>query len=49
MRTETDEWVQNQELTELRRECSDLRTSNKSMEIMLQNIAVGHYPVCVVQ
>ncbi|KAM0487132.1 hypothetical protein ACHAPX_000401 [Trichoderma viride] len=35
---------QNQELTELRRECSDLRSSNKSMEIMLQNIAVRHYP-----
>ncbi|KAL6818360.1 hypothetical protein GGI42DRAFT_338155 [Trichoderma sp. SZMC 28013] len=31
---------QNQELTELRRECSDLRTSNRSMEIMLQNISV---------
>ncbi|KAL6817282.1 hypothetical protein J3E69DRAFT_358472 [Trichoderma sp. SZMC 28015] len=31
---------QNQELTELRKECSDLRTSNRSMEIMLQNISV---------
>ncbi|KAL7954882.1 hypothetical protein V8C34DRAFT_316927 [Trichoderma compactum] len=31
---------QNQELTELRKECSDLRTSNRSMEVMLQNIAV---------
>lgn len=31
-------------MTELRRECSDLRSSNKSMEIMLQNIAVRHYP-----
>ncbi|PKK46816.1 hypothetical protein CI102_11006 [Trichoderma harzianum] len=30
---------QNQELTELRKECSDLRTSNRSMEIMLQNIS----------
>ncbi|KAL5091343.1 hypothetical protein Trisim1_003310 [Trichoderma cf. simile WF8] len=32
---------QNQELTELRKECSDLRTSNRSMEIMLQNISQG--------
>ncbi|KAL7783582.1 nucleotide-diphospho-sugar transferase [Trichoderma ceciliae] len=30
---------QNEELFELRKECSDLRLSNKSMEIMLQNIA----------
>ncbi|UKZ54043.1 hypothetical protein TrVGV298_007848 [Trichoderma virens] len=30
---------QNLEMAELRKECSDLRTSNKSMEIMLQNIA----------
>ncbi|KAL6693993.1 hypothetical protein J3F84DRAFT_395715 [Trichoderma pleuroticola] len=31
---------QNHEMAELRKECSDLRTSNRSMEIMLQNIAV---------
>ncbi|KAL7942537.1 hypothetical protein V8C42DRAFT_354689 [Trichoderma barbatum] len=31
---------QNQEMVELRKECSELRTSNRSMEIMLQNIAV---------